>query len=60
MADFDYRLVAVHHAAAVKTRPGGMPTATRAAGLVSDEHPARFQPMAGVRAAGLMVAESCP
>jgi hypothetical protein len=35
----------IHHASAVETRPGGMSTATRAARLVPDEHPARFKPM---------------
>jgi len=40
----------VHHAAAVKTRPGGMSTATRTARLMTDKHRARPQAMT-VRAA---------
>ena len=35
----------VHHPAAFKTRPGGMPTATRTAWLVPDKHRARTQEM---------------
>jgi hypothetical protein len=36
---------AVHHAATVKTRPGGVPTATGAARLMPYEHCARAQEM---------------